>query len=267
MRTFITALILALSSSVFAAQQPPLSLDQCKVEAPYGFPSDKKSSVTKICRKGYVTEHDNNAKIPVWVSYTLMPNNVVGCVKRSNKYATDKSLPRGSAATPKDYAKSGYDMGHQANDGDMGWDVQTEEDSFILSNMAPQLPGFNRGIWKKLEDHVRGWSLSRKHTLLIYVGPVYNRKQDEMIGKGMVTVPHAFYKIIVDTVTNEAMVFLLPHESSDDDLETFMTSIAEVQKETGVTFPMPKGVKFSDDMWDVVFKTAISARRTVCSLK
>ena len=43
MRTFITALILA--------------LDQCKVEAPYGFPSDKKSSVTKICRKGYVTEH------------------------------------------------------------------------------------------------------------------------------------------------------------------------------------------------------------------
>jgi len=261
MLKIITTLLLALSFSAFGAQQPPLPMDQCKVQAPYGFPTSAKQSTTKICREGYVLEYDENAKIPVWVSYVLTPEHVMGCFPRSNKFAADKSVRNPSVQ--KDYAKSGYDTGHIANAEDMRWSFQAEEDSFILSNMTPQLPGFNRGIWKKLEDNVRAWDRARKNALVVYAGPVYDAKQDSRIGRGSVDVPSAFYKIIVDTNTKEAMVFLFPHESSSDDLETFMTSLAEVQKETGIVFPMPKGVKFSDTIWPTASRVA---KKTFCDL-
>lgn len=249
----ITTLLLCFSMNAFGAQQAPLPLVKCEQFTPYGFPTVVKQSVTKICREGYVLEHDNNAKIPVWVSYTLNPTKIMGCFPRADKYAADKSLKNPS--TPKDYAKSNYDTGHIANAEDMRWSLQAQEDSFILSNMTPQLAGFNRGIWKKLEDQIRNWVMARKTTVLIYAGPIYDRKQDPTIGRSMVTVPSAFYKIVVDTKTKEVMTFLFPHESSSDDLETFMTSIAEVQKETGIIFKLPKDARVLDEPWPFAKKS------------
>lgn len=264
MRKILTILLFAVSFSAFGAQRLPLPMDQCIQHAPLGFPVAKKQSTSQICREGYVLEHDNVAKIPVWVSYVLTPARLLGCFPRSNKFASDKSLK--DPSTPKDYAKSGYDTGHIANAEDMRWSFQAQEDSFILSNMTPQTPGFNRGIWKKLEDRVRVWTSERSRSLLIYAGPIYDRKQDPTIGRGRVTVPNAFYKIIVDIKTNEAMVFLFPHESSTDDLETFMTSIAEVQKETGVVFPLPKNIKVVDEPWPAKVKSVSSTKKAFCDM-
>jgi endonuclease G len=240
-------------------------MEECVAQAPYGFPESQKQNTTKVCRVGYALEHDNVAKIPAWVSYTLTPKKATGCFARTDDFDRDRSLPVLFASTPKDYAKSGYDMGHQANDGDMRWDLQAEEDSFILSNMAPQLPGFNRGIWKKLEDYTRGWTISRDNELLIYVGPVYDRAQDPTIGKGFVTVPHAFYKIIVDTETREVQPFLFKHEPSRADLGMFISSIAEIQRQTGLVFPLPKRPKMSKTLWPVKLKSAISSK--TCSIQ
>ena len=268
MHKIITTFLITFTCfSVTGKQADPLPISQCVDEAPYGLPLVSKSDTNTICRQGYVLEHDNKAKIPMWVSYTLKPEEAVGCNNRDSAFSSDKSIPVGKRSEEKDYAKSGYDTGHLANDGDFRWSLQAARESFILSNMVPQLPGFNRGIWKRLEDQTRGWAISRKHELLIYVGPIYDRKQDQTIGKGTVTVPHSFYKIIVDTTTNEAMIFILPHESSNEDLETFMSSLAEVQKETGIVFPMPKDVKIADEPWKVVMKTAVKSKRSICSVK
>jgi len=265
MRKLLLSIFLSvLAFSATAAQLDPLPMDQCKVQAPFGFPVSGKQSATDICRKGYVLESDNNAKIPVWVSYVLTPAHATGCLSRSNRFAADHSLQ--DPATPKDYAKSGFDIGHQANDSDMRWDVQVELDSFILSNMAPQLPGFNRGIWKRLEDQIREWAVEREHDLTIYVGPVYNRTQDSTLKNlGKVTIPHAFYKIVVDDTTHEAMVYLFRHEPSDEDLSTFITSIDEVQRQTGVTFPLPADVKFTG-FWDAEHNTDRATKGKVCAL-
>ena len=71
--------ILALTLFATAAQAweqwPPLPINACNVQAPYGFPKasrgDLMNNSQAICRHAYVTLHDNVAKIPVWVSYTL----------------------------------------------------------------------------------------------------------------------------------------------------------------------------------------------------
>ena len=35
--------------------------------------------------------------------------------------------------------------------------AEAMEETFLMSNISPQLPVFNRGIWKSLEKQVRDW--------------------------------------------------------------------------------------------------------------
>ena len=267
MKKFLVAFLLAFSFSAFAADQAaPLPLEQCQVHAPYGFMASKKQNTSTVCRTGYVLEHDNLAKIPVWVSWSLTPEHTLGCLPREDAFAADLSLPATARAYPKDYAKSGYDTGHLANDGDFRWNAEVSRQSFILSNMTPQLPEFNRGIWKKLEDTTRGWAISRQHTLIIYAGSIYDRKQDSTIGVRQVTVPHAFFKIIIDTETNEVQPFLFKHEGSSESLQTFLTSVAEIQRQSGLVIPLPTGAKISKTLWETKVKSAVASKKMACAI-
>jgi endonuclease G len=266
LKQFIAVLffIPLLASAGELSQTKPLPIDDCKGEAIYGFPTSKKQNTTTICRKAYVLQYDNQAKIPIWTSYVLTPIRATGCFPRTNSFEPDFSLPAEFRSTPKDYAKSGYDTGHMVNDGDMRWDIQAENESFILSNMTPQSKELNRGIWKKLEDSSRGWAIARKHPLQIYAGPIYDQ-QDLTVGRNMVTVPHGFFKVIIDTVTNEVMLYTFTQDGSKAKLDTFITSLAEVQHQTGLILPMPEKPIYTST-WDRVMKNATRTKVTVCSL-
>jgi len=254
----LLALVFTLTAN---AQQVAMPEKQCDGQIPYGKPVSSKQDITTVCRRAYILEHDNKAKIPQWVSYVLTPDHSTGCVKRTDSFVADESLS--SRAVPKDYAKSGYDIGHQANDGDMSWSIDVERESSILSNAAPQLPGFNRGIWKRLEDQTRAWAKNRGHNLHIYVGPIYG-KQDKTIGNGVV-VPHGFYKIVTDLETKEVLVFKFPHVASKEKLDTFITSLAQVQKETGLVLPLPKDGKFSRSLWPSPTKSVRASKSLACT--
>jgi endonuclease G, mitochondrial len=264
---FLSAIALACSFTVNAqSQDEPLPLKACEAHVPFGQPTSAKQDTTLICREGYFLEHDNKAKIPIWISYVLTPDKAVGCEKRLKAFKADRSLPDGKRSDVKDYAKSGYDMGHIANSADMSWNFDVARQSFILSNMTPQTPGFNRGIWKKLEDQTRAWAVSRSHNILIYAGPIYDIKQDKTIGNNMVTVPDGFYKVLVDLDTKEVLSFHFKHESGFGSLNQYVTSLAQVQKESKLVFPMPKQVKFSDTIWESSTHNVSKAKSEVCAI-
>jgi len=42
-----------------------------------------------------------------------------------------------------------------------------------MSNISPEDPGFNRGIWKSLEGQVRDWT-KKKNELIVVTGPVFD---------------------------------------------------------------------------------------------
>ena len=79
--------------------------------------------------------------------------------KRTDRFRSDPKIPTRSATTA-DYRRSGYDRGHLAPAADMAFSVQTMTDSFFMSNMSPQKPAFNRGIWKELEALVRYFAIT-----------------------------------------------------------------------------------------------------------
>lgn len=263
---YFLPIVAAFSFNVYAqAQDDPLPLKACETYIPFGQPRVSNQDTTLICRQAYVLEHDNKAKIPEWVAYVLTPEKATGCEKRLKAFKSDRFLPADKRAEIKDYAKSGYDMGHIANSADMSWDINVARQSFILSNMTPQKPAFNRGIWKKLEDQTRAWAIDRSHNILIYSGPIYNRVQDKTIGTNMVTVPNGFYKILIDLDTKEVMPFVFKHEEGKGSLNQYLTSLAQVQKESKIVFPMPKQVKYSDTIWEARTHNASKVKSEVCA--
>jgi endonuclease G len=261
----IALLSLVVNSAHAWEQWAPQAIASCSVHAPWGFPKAKTQG-TGICRHAYVTLNDTTAKIPVWVSYTLTPQNALGCVPRSNGFAPDQSLPKGTRAELSDYAKSGYDIGHVAPNGDMSFNDRAEKESFLLTNMYPQLPGLNRGIWKLLETATRGWAVQRGHSIVVYVGAIYG-PGDKTIGENKVVVPHMFYKIVTDTVTGEVMAFAFKHEGGQgNDLVKVRVSIDAIEKASGVAFSFPANAKEvpGGQIWPVDYGALTNAKRAKC---
>ena len=264
MNKWFSILLLAVSTSSFAWDQtPPLPVEKCQVHNPYGWAQTTKQ-VTPICRRAYFVAYDAAAKIPNYVTYTLTPQNALGCVARTNAFVADQSVQGG--ATPNDYAGTGYDKGHAVPDGDLSWDQQVEYESFLMTNMYPQLGGLNRGIWKLLETSVRGWAVQTNQMYTIYVGAVYNTATDKKIGNGVV-VPTGFYKIVINRSTGAMAGWYFKHEGGQgNDLTKVRASIAAIQQKAGVTFAFPQGAVELPvgQEWPVDFGALTNAKRAKC---
>ena len=76
-------------------------------------------------------------------------------LERAESYRPDYRVPEMFRADRTDYKGSGYDRGHLvASANQRALELQNSE-TFLLSNMSPQVLGFNRGLWKRLENAVR----------------------------------------------------------------------------------------------------------------
>jgi len=118
----------------------------------------------------YTLSYNEKHEQAKWVAYELTAEETQKGVTRTNDFRSDNAVKTGSV-TNADYQGSGYDRGHMAPAADMSWSVQSMEESFFYSNMSPQVPGFNRGIWKKLEERVRQWAVENKD-IYVVTGPV-----------------------------------------------------------------------------------------------
>lgn len=220
-------------------QEKPLKIQRCLKALPIGVPKSKNDEGTvKICRSAYMVEYDLNAKIPEWVAYTLTPEHSLGCIARGDYFVEDFSIQQMNRSTKEDYRNSGYDMGHMANAADMAWDNQILRESFYLSNMSPQCPKFNRGVWKNLECAIRASVYYKVHSHSIYVGSVYN-SVSKRIGKNGVVVPDSIFKIVVDLIQNEYLAFMVPNREDDlsSDFNNYRISLVEIEKMAGLKLP------------------------------
>ena len=181
---------------------------------------------------GYIEYHEQ----PAWVIYKLTRAEVQAQVaRRTNRFREDPEIPTGSA-TNADYRKSGYDRGHLAPAADMAFSVQTMADSFFFSNMSPQVPAFNRGIWKRLEEQVRKFAL-QEGEIMVVTGPVLPKEKSITIGNNKVTVPDRYYKVVYELTPPQKMIgFIIPNSGSTRPLQDFAVTVDAVEKETGLDF-------------------------------
>lgn len=265
MKKILVSLILLAASNAYAwTQRPPLPVDQCRVHSPYGFPQT--TNAQPLCQQAYLVGYDPSAKIPKFATYELQPQRALGCFPRTNAFVANQFVPNGPR--PDDYAGTGFDKGHAVPDGDLSWDLQVEYESFLMTNMFPQHGSLNRGIWKLLETSIRGWTVQRNQTYIIYVGAIYNNN-DKRIGNGVV-VPNSFYKIVINTATKEIAGWHFPHTAPyvnlGNDLTKFRMPITQIQQVAGVTFAYPQGAMevAPGKEWTVDYGALTNAKRAKC---
>jgi len=92
-----------------------------------------------------------------------------------------------------DYKNSGYDRGHLCPVAAMKLNHTSMSETFFMSNISPQEPNFNRGIWKNIEALVREWGWNTKSHVVS--GPIFKDNKGS-IGANKVTVPGHYYKVI-----------------------------------------------------------------------
>jgi len=199
----------------------------------YLFPKQTESQILHY--RKFSLAYNENAEQADWVAYRLYPNSINSAVKRKNNFRKDYKIITNSASL-EDYKGSGYDRGHLAPAKAMSFSEQSVSESFLMSNMSPQLPSFNRGIWKRLEKQVRDW-IAISDSLYVVTGPVLNSSLPT-IGVNKVSIPRAYYKTILRFYKGDinGIGFLLKHEKSSKKIADFATSIDTIEKITGLNF-------------------------------
>lgn len=168
-----------------------------------------------------------------WVYYELYPALLFGVEERSDNFRPDPKVSTGSAQL-QDYKGSGYDRGHLCPAGSMKINSTAMSESFYLSNMSPQVPSFNRGIWKSLEDQVRGWATG-EDTLHVVTGPVFKNNKGS-IGSNKVTIPGLYYKAVYVPSKGKMIGMLLPNEKGIKALPHYCVTVDSLEAITGIDF-------------------------------
>jgi endonuclease G, mitochondrial len=216
-------------------------------------------ATTVVAREPLALEHSDRLKIPLWVCEHVVPQELrykrakraitvkIGSKKKKVNlisFLPDPKLASGTRAELSDYSGSGFDRGHMAPAADFTWMWGAMESSFYLSNMAPQVgDGFNRGVWKLLEEQVRKYVGTYKGAWIITGGFWRDGGSVDTIGSSAVAVPTHFYKVVVvkDQGTHHATAFVLKNEkqANTKDFQTFVESIDDLETWTGLDF-MPE---------------------------
>ena len=183
----------------------------------------------------YMLSYSEQNEQAIWVAYELTKKEAAGGVERADNFRPDP-LVTTSSAQLSDYTGSGYDRGHLAPAGDMAFSEESMSNSFYMSNMSPQDPGFNRGIWKTLESQVRNWA-SSDGPIFVVTGPIFRGNLGK-IGANEVTVPGYYYKALMKGYPDsiQMIAFVLPNRSSSNPLSSFVVTIDSLELLTQIDF-------------------------------
>lgn len=213
----------------------------------YGFPS----LANVKTRESYVTSYDPRTRSASWVIERLSPASLSGTSDRKYcEFKEDDSVHVFHRSTNADYRGSGFDRGHLAAAANHKWSQKAMEDTFYLSNVAPQNPHLNQNTWNNLEKLCR--SLTKRY-LNVYVctGPLYLPRQEadgklyvryQVIGRNHVAVPTHFFKVLIleqaDGRGVELRSYVLPNEPIDEKvpLERFLVPIETIERASGLLF-------------------------------
>lgn len=171
-----------------------------------------------------------------WVAYSLTKAEAEVPGLRQTAFKRDATVLTGSAVD-NDYRNSGFDRGHLSPAADNSVNDAINKESFLFSNMAPQLGDFNSDIWQDLEGWVREQAIEYD-SVYVVTGPVFINSLGK-IGRNEVTIPGAFYKIVMrfDGSTPRMLAFMIPHLTpSNADFRDYKFPVNALETITGIDF-------------------------------
>ncbi len=215
-----------------------MNLPNLRRETIYGMPAADQIMFNRY----YVLGYSYYFRQPKWALEIVDAINPE--VDRSDNFRSDYRIPEIFRADRVDFVRSGYDRGHLVASANKNETEIQNSETFLLSNMSPQLPRFNRGIWKKLESEVR--NLDKKPDILetfVICGPLFYFDQPvEIIGTNdsndvTIPVPNAYFKSVLTEDKKGKLKmwsFVMENKESHEPLASFLKPTTLVEKMAGI---------------------------------
>ncbi len=195
----------------------------------------------------YSVEWDTVKRSNRWSAYEIYSSNHVKRVERyqsdTNQYPTDPNFHCSTAWTSQNdpFWRSGYDHGHLCPSADRLNTSISNYQTFYLTNMMPQVNGFNAGVWATMESWVRNQiKVGSRDTLYVVKGGTIDNPSQYLPQKvhGMIIPKYYYMAVLLKNATGyRAMGFKVEHKASrDTDLAKYVVNIDELEKFTGIDF-------------------------------
>ena len=192
------------------------------------------SKTNQVITHAYFTlSYDERHEQAEWVYYFLTPDRVRGTVPRSDKFREDEAIHNESARL-SDYKGSGYDRGHLCPAADNKHAKVAMDESFLMSNMSPQEPSFNRGAWKRLEEQFREWAIQHEGLHVVTAGVLTDTLHT--IGANRVSIPEYFYKIAYSAADTAMVGVLMANKKLTGSLTEYIVPVDSIEALTGIDF-------------------------------
>lgn len=191
-----------------------------------------------LTNQGYAVGYSDTLGNPVWAAYRVRDLATLGSAgTRPEKFEIDRRTA--ARISPSDYANSGYDRGHLAPNYAIAtrYGAAAQKETFLMSNITPQLHSLNAGLWKELELKIATSYPARYEEVWVLTGPVFGAAPKKL--RGSVAVPEAFFLIVIDENEGKlrTLAFVVPQDAPPSaDPERYLTSVAEIQRRTGLDF-------------------------------
>ena len=151
-------------------------------------------------QRNYSLFWDQVRQIPLWVAY-LLNQKLIGKGKRSGAWQYDKFMATKKQPnlrrTYQAGSVDGYTRGHLCPSNNRMRPGKNEQ-TFYFTNMAPQDPYLNGGLWAWLEEYVQQLALSAQDAWVVTgcIDSDLSNWVTDVTGK-RIAVPEAFFKTVL----------------------------------------------------------------------
>ncbi|MFN3792720.1 DNA/RNA non-specific endonuclease [Massilia sp.] len=187
------------------------------------------TATRELCYSEFSIMHSGVTRTPLWSAEHLSSSQLAAAKgrERENAFHAEQRLPRGQRAELSDYARSGFDRGHMAPNGNMP-DRRAQRESFSLANMVPQNRDQHRGIWTPIENEVRDM-VRKEGELYVVSGPAFLGSSLQKVGN--VIVPSHLYKVVYSPRQKAAAAWFIENRSGATIHEV---PVAELERIIGI---------------------------------
>ncbi len=205
-----------------------------------------------IIKEQYALSYNKSKNIPNWVSWHVDINDF-GKIKRTNSFRPNSKLPIGwYKVRPNDYTGTEFDKGHLCPSADRTNIEKNNSATFLMTNIIPQAPHNNRGVWKEFEEYCRR-VVKRDNELYIIaggygIGGTGTKGKSKKIRNNIV-VPKQTWKVIIILPYGEddlkridgntrIIAIDVPNSESVEgkNWREYKITLAELEKRTGYNF-------------------------------
>lgn len=193
------------------------------------------SDIRIINRGEFIIGWSDSLRHPVWCAYHVIKDAKYPCGKRPS-FTKDRSIS--TSPHPNEYTKSGYDRGHMAPNYAIAtrYGEAEQRKTFMMSNIAPQTPSLNRGVWRDFEHRIANLWTARYGEIWVVVGCVPGKGRIANTG---IDIPQKYFQVVIaqEGMDIRALAVLIDYDAPWNEWAARnIVSIDELEEATGLDF-------------------------------